>query len=85
MPWPIVSRVSISRFRRIRMPASTVPSDRLAPLNTAEADPSRGIVLYWQVMQRRTRYNWALEHAVELARAWGRPLVVLEALRAGYP
>jgi deoxyribodipyrimidine photo-lyase len=42
-------------------------------------------VLYWQVMARRTRHNFALEHAVAAARAWGRPLVVLEALRAGYP
>lgn len=67
------------------MLASIVPPDRLAPLNAAGADPSRGIVVYWQVMQRRTRYNWALEHAIDLAREWGRPLVVLEALRAGYP
>jgi deoxyribodipyrimidine photo-lyase len=28
--------------------------------------------------------NFALEHALACARAWGRPLVVLEALRAGY-
>lgn len=67
------------------MPASTVPPDRLTLLSDAEADPSRGIVLYWQVMARRTRYNWALEHAIALAREWERPLVVLEALRAGYP
>ncbi|WP_420126229.1 hypothetical protein, partial [Longimicrobium sp.] len=67
------------------MSASLIPPARLTPLNTARADPSRGIILYWQVMQRRTRYNWALEHAIKLAREWGRPLVVLEALRAGYP
>jgi deoxyribodipyrimidine photo-lyase len=34
---------------------------------------------------RRARWNFALERAADLARAWGRPLVVLEALRAGYP
>ncbi|HEY0017526.1 MAG TPA: hypothetical protein VGC13_14540 [Longimicrobium sp.] len=67
------------------MPVSIVPPDRLVPLNDVASDPTRGIVLYWQVMQRRTRYNWALEHAIELAREWRRPLVVLEALRAGYP
>jgi deoxyribodipyrimidine photo-lyase len=65
--------------------SSTVPPERLAALNDVPADPSRAIVLYWQVMARRTRYNFALEHAVAAARAWGRPLVVLEALRVGYP
>jgi deoxyribodipyrimidine photo-lyase len=36
-------------------------------------------------MARRTRHNLALEHALATAHALGRPLVVLEALRAGYP
>jgi len=62
-----------------------VPPERLTALNAAPAAPGRDYVLYWQVMARRTRYNFALEHAVACARAWGRPLVVLEALRAGYP
>lgn len=34
---------------------------------------------------RRTRFNFALEHAVDHARTLNRPLVVLEALRIGYP
>jgi deoxyribodipyrimidine photo-lyase len=62
-----------------------IPPERLAAANAAPADPGRDYVLYWQVIARRTRYNFALEHAVACARAWGRPLVVLEALRAGYP
>ncbi len=33
---------------------------------------------------RRRRDNFALEHAVDLARRLGKPLVVLEALRVGY-
>jgi deoxyribodipyrimidine photo-lyase len=41
-------------------------------------------VLYWMTAARRTRYNFALERALEHARALGKPLVVLEALRAGY-
>jgi deoxyribodipyrimidine photo-lyase len=65
--------------------AAEVPAERLSALNSAPADPGRDYVLYWQVMARRTRSNFALEHAVALARGWGRPLVVLEALRAGYP
>jgi deoxyribodipyrimidine photo-lyase len=65
--------------------ASAVPAERLSARNAAPADPGRGYVLYWQVMARRTRYNFALEHALALAAEWRRPLVVLEALRAGYP
>jgi deoxyribodipyrimidine photo-lyase len=33
---------------------------------------------------RRCRYNFALEHAVQLARESGKPLLVLEPLEAGY-
>ncbi|MBF5042002.1 deoxyribodipyrimidine photolyase [Aggregicoccus sp. 17bor-14] len=66
-------------------PLSVVPRERLSALNEVPADPSRDVVLYWQVMARRTRFNFALEYAVAAARAWNRPLVVLEALRAGYP
>jgi deoxyribodipyrimidine photo-lyase len=42
-------------------------------------------VLYWMVAQRRTRSNFALQHAAQLATSLGKPLVVLEALRIGYP
>jgi deoxyribodipyrimidine photo-lyase len=62
-----------------------IPHDRLTPLNAAAPRPERAFVLYWCVMARRTTYSFALQHAVETARALGRPLVVLEALRAGYP
>jgi deoxyribodipyrimidine photo-lyase len=64
---------------------STVPAERLTPVNDLPPDPSRDVVVYWQTAARRTRYNFALQHAVGTARALGRPLVVLEALRAGYP
>ncbi|MDF1504514.1 hypothetical protein [Roseisolibacter sp. H3M3-2] len=64
---------------------SSLPPERLAALNALPLDSTRDVVLYWQTMARRTRYNFALQHAVETARALGRPLVVLEALRAGYP
>jgi deoxyribodipyrimidine photo-lyase len=68
------------------MPAmSDPPPDRLTVSNAAPADPGRDYVLYWQVMARRTRYNFALEHALDHAFRLGKPLVVLEALRAGYP
>jgi deoxyribodipyrimidine photo-lyase len=59
--------------------------DRLSVLSDAPVVPERDYVLYWQIMARRTRYNFALEHALDHAARLGRPLVVLEALRAGYP
>jgi deoxyribodipyrimidine photo-lyase len=36
------------------------------------------------VASRRTRFNFGLQHAVDLARKLARPLVVLEALRCDY-
>lgn len=41
-------------------------------------------VLYWMTSARRTRSNFALERAADLAREHRKPLVVLEPLRAGY-
>jgi deoxyribodipyrimidine photo-lyase len=37
------------------------------------------------VANRRTRFNFALQRAADWARHLGRPLLVLEALRSGYP
>lgn len=61
----------------------TVPDDRI----TASALPLRedaDYVLYWMIAQRRTRYNFALQRAVEHAQALRLPLLVLEPLRVGY-
>ncbi len=42
-------------------------------------------VLYWMIAARRTHDNFALERALEHARALNKPLIVLEALRVAYP
>jgi deoxyribodipyrimidine photo-lyase len=42
-------------------------------------------VLYWMTSFRRFGWNFALDRAIEHAKALKRPLVVLEALRVGYP
>jgi deoxyribodipyrimidine photo-lyase len=42
-------------------------------------------VLYWMIAARRASWSFALDHALALAKQLGRPLLVLEALRAGYP
>jgi len=41
-------------------------------------------VLYWMTAARRARSSFALQHAVWHANELGRPLLVLEALRAGH-
>lgn len=61
------------------------PAARILSQNDAPLDPSGQYVLYWMVAARRSRYNFGLQRAVELATELRRPLVVLEALRAGYP
>ncbi|MFW5877395.1 MAG: deoxyribodipyrimidine photolyase [Myxococcota bacterium] len=52
------------------------------------AAPVRGDgdhVVYWMIAARRATYNFGLQRAVERARELGKPLVVLEALRADHP
>jgi deoxyribodipyrimidine photo-lyase len=53
-------------------------------LNADEPRPGGDYVLYWMVANRRTRFNFALQRAVERARELERPLLVLEALRCDY-
>ncbi len=61
------------------------PSLRLGNVNRAPLRPDGDYVLYWMIAQRRTRANFALDRAIEKARELGKPLLVLEALRSGYP
>ncbi|HXG54468.1 MAG TPA: hypothetical protein VNJ03_03740 [Vicinamibacterales bacterium] len=42
-------------------------------------------VLYWMTAARRTRWNFGLQRAAELAVELRKPLVVVEALRSDYP
>ena len=63
---------------------STVPSIRTHLLLDAPRHHDRECVLYWMVAQRRLRYNFALQRAVELANELGKPLLIFEPLRAGY-
>jgi deoxyribodipyrimidine photo-lyase len=62
-----------------------ISADRRRALNDRPIVPDASYVLYWMTAHRRLGWNHALEVAVEVSRALGRPLVVLEALRADYP
>jgi len=62
-----------------------VPNVRVRALNGGEVRADGDFVLYWMVASRRTRWNHALDRAIELARRLRRPLLVLEGLRCDYP
>jgi deoxyribodipyrimidine photo-lyase len=58
---------------------------RLHPQNDQPIRSDREFVLYWMTSARRLRSNYALQRAVQHAATLGTPLVILEALRCGYP
>jgi deoxyribodipyrimidine photo-lyase len=62
-----------------------IPPLRLRTVNQRPVRPEGEYVLYWMIAARRTRSNFALQHAVAEAARLGRPLVILEALRCNYP
>ena len=62
-----------------------VPETRVRILNPADVNPNGEFVLYWMIAARRLGWNFALDRAVDLATALGKPLVIVEALRCDYP
>jgi deoxyribodipyrimidine photo-lyase len=52
--------------------------------NDRDVDPRGELVLYWMIAARRTRWSFSLDRAIERAKELGKPLVVLEPLRAGH-
>ena len=61
------------------------PATRIRPQNERPLNADGGYVLYWMTANRRVRFNFALQRAVELALEFRKPLVILEALRVDYP
>jgi len=64
---------------------SPVPPSRIRALNARPVNPRGDFVLYWMIAARRTRWNFALQHAVSLCRELDAPLLILEALDTDYP
>jgi deoxyribodipyrimidine photo-lyase len=62
---------------------TAVPRQRAA--NDCPIRPERSYVLYWMIAARRPSWNFALDRAVDHARALRKPLVVFEALEVDYP
>ncbi len=61
-----------------------IPPVRLLAANDVPIRDSGDYVLYWMIAQRRTRFNFALQHAVDRCKRLGKPLLVVEPLQAGY-
>lgn len=61
-----------------------VPALRVRALNAHDVRAQGGYVLLWMTAFRRHHDNFALDRALEHARALGRPLLIFEALRCGH-
>ncbi len=62
-----------------------VPAERLRAANEAPVRRDGAYVLLWATALRRTSWSFTLDRAVEWSRELSRPVLILEALRAGYP
>ncbi len=78
----LVILLEIEQFNRMFPP---VPSIRIRSLTDAPLRADGGFVVYWMTAFRRLHSNFALQRAVELAVELQKPLVILEAIRVGYP
>jgi deoxyribodipyrimidine photo-lyase len=64
---------------------SKVPQIRIRQMNRASVRASGKYVLYWMIANRRLRYNFSLDRALEHCAVLGKPLLVFEGLRVDYP
>jgi deoxyribodipyrimidine photo-lyase len=64
---------------------SAVPAIRIKKSNLQSVNDRGDYVLYWMIANRRLHYNFALDRALEHCAVLGKPLLILEALRANYP
>ncbi|HET6930288.1 MAG TPA: hypothetical protein VFI45_08190 [Candidatus Acidoferrum sp.] len=63
----------------------SVPPIRIRNVNDAPVRADGRYVLYWMIASRRLHFNFALDRALEHCSLLGKPLVIFEALRIGYP
>jgi len=61
-----------------------VPEIRVHAQTDSQANADGEFVLYWMIANRRTEWNYSLQRAVAWACDLRKPLVIFEALRAGY-
>lgn len=75
----------MTRDREGRLRRCNVPSIRITAVNTAPVRDEGRYVLYWMTAFRRPAWNFSLDRAKAWADELRKPLVILEALRVGYP
>ena len=57
-----------------------IPAIRHSHANDHDVREDGDYVLYWMTAFRRPRFNFALQHAVDRAKQFGKPLVIFEPL-----
>lgn len=62
-----------------------VPPERIRLIRNLPLRKERRWVLYWMTSFRRVGWSFALDRAIEQAKALKKPLIILEALRVAYP
>ncbi len=65
-------------------PMHKTPELRIVSLTERPVDPSGDFVVYWMTAFRRTRFNFALQRAIEWTNRLGKPLLIVEAVRLHY-
>lgn len=65
-------------------PESRMDGLRIRTLGGGEVNSDGGHVLYWMIANRRTRWNFSLQRAVDWSFELQKPLIIFEALRCGY-
>ena len=58
---------------------------RINAVNSAPENGRGRYVLYWMIAARRTRWNFALDHAIARAKQLDKSLLIVEPLRCDYP
>jgi deoxyribodipyrimidine photo-lyase len=76
-------RTTAARFT-IALPTD-VAGMRIRHANDRAVRPAGAYVLYWMIAARRPWWNFALDRAVDYARALAKPLLIFEALECDYP
>lgn len=77
------TRVEVERPSREE--SAVVPELRIRSTNNNDVRSEGSCVLYWMTAFRRLSWNFSLDRSIEWAQELGKPLVILESLRRGYP
>jgi deoxyribodipyrimidine photo-lyase len=77
-------RIELPTIAMTLLSTHGVPGLRMRRVNDAGTNDGGEFVLYWMTSVRRLRYNFGLQLAAAEARARAKPLLILEALRAGH-